>query len=581
MFDKFSLSREYSLLIVVTLIILTLFVYWPVQNYEFVGFDDNVYITLNSKTQSGITLDALFWAFNTKYFGLWNPLVWLSFMLDFELFGFNAGGYHWTNVMIHVFNTILLFFLLKNMTGAVWRSAFVAALFAIHPMNVESVAWIAERKNVLSTFFWILTMLFYVRYVKQPNWKRYLPVFINFALGLMSKPMLVTLPFVLLLMDYWPLDRTAIGTQREKETAGVLEIKKEKIKFLVLEKIPLFILSIVFSIITIYNPDSGIPLESSFIQKVDNTIFSYGMYLKKLFWPMDLSIIYLYVDAPAWQIFFSVLILIMITVLACKYFKKYSYLTVGWFWYLGTLFPVSGIIHIGPHTMADRYAYVPFIGLFIIIAWGMEQISSKGVFLKKILIPASVLTILLFTVAACNQIKIWTDTITLFENAIKKNPNNYLAYQVLGQEMSKNGENEKAIYYYDMALKANPNFSPAYSNKGLILKTIGRREEAFKNFQKAIQTNKFSVEAYHNMGVFYFENTNLNESIKYFLKAIEINPDYIESYNCLGVALAEKGNIEEGIKYFEKALRINPNNANAQKNLKIALERKKKNKADK
>ena len=200
MVDKFIIYQKHSIFVVLMLIILILGVYWSVQNYEFINFDDYIYVTENSHTQSGLTLDGFRWAFGTKYFGLWNPLVWLSFMLDYQLFGFNAGGYHWTNVIIHIFNTILLFFLFRNLTGAIWRSAFVAALFAIHPINVESVAWVAERKNVLSTFFWMLTMLSYVWYVKQPNWKRYLPVFVSFALGLMSKPMLVVLPFVFFLI---------------------------------------------------------------------------------------------------------------------------------------------------------------------------------------------------------------------------------------------------------------------------------------------------------------------------------------------------------------------------------------------
>ena len=217
MFDKLSMHQKYSILVVLMLIILTLGVYWPVQDYKFIGFDDSVYIIGDSHVQYGITKEGVCWAFTTKYFGLWNPLTWLSLMVDYQFFRFNAGGYHWTNVILHVLNSILLFLLFRNCTGAIWRSAFVAALFAVHPINVESVVWIAERKNVLSTFFWMLTMLFYVRYARQPDWKHYLPVFISFALGLMSKPMLMTLPFVLLLLDYWLLNRTAINTRNEIE----------------------------------------------------------------------------------------------------------------------------------------------------------------------------------------------------------------------------------------------------------------------------------------------------------------------------------------------------------------------------
>ena len=577
--------QKYSILVVLMLIILTLGVYWSVQNYGFTNFDDPVYVTQNSHIQSGITLDGFRWAFSTKYFGLWNPLTWLSLMLDYQLFGFNAGGYHWTNVIIHIFNTVLLFFLFRNLTGAIWRSAFVAALFAIHPINVESVAWIAERKNVLSTFFWMLTMLFYVWYVNKPNWKRYLPVFISFALGLMSKPMLVTLPFVLLLIDYWPLDRTAINTRNEIDTRLTLKAGKEKLSFLILEKVPLFILSAISIHITIQLPQlsqltqftqSAGTIDSSFIQRISNAIFSYAMYLKKLFWPMDLSISYLYLNIPVWHIFLSAVFLIIITILVCKYFKKYPYLPVGWFWYLVTLIPVIGIFQIGEHTMADRYAYVTFIGLFIIIAWGAEQISSKNVLLKKLFIFATVSIIILLAVATYNQIKLWTNTRTLFEDALKKDPNNYVAYAIIGQEMANNGENEKALYCYDMALKLNPRFYAAYNNKGLVLLRMGKRSEALKIFEKALQLDKFAAGAYYNIGLFYLEDNNLNKSIAYSLKAIEIKPDYTEAYNHLGVALVKKGKIQEGIFQFEKALHIDPYYKNAQKNLRIALEMKKK-----
>jgi tetratricopeptide (TPR) repeat protein len=584
MIDKFNIYQKNSIFVVLMLIILILGVYWSVQNYEFINFDDNIYVTENSHTQSGITLDGFRWAFGTQYFGLWNPLVWLSFMLDYQLFGFNAGGYHWTNVIIHVFNTILLFFLFRNLTGAVWRSAFVAALFAIHPINVESVAWVAERKNVLSTFFWMLTMLSYVWYVKQPNWKRYLPVFVSFALGLMSKPMLVVLPFVLLLLDYWPLNRTAINTQNETTIQATLKAGKEKLNFLILEKVPLFILSTILMCITIYShqsdhaPQSKRIIASFFIQRINNAIFSYAMYLKKLFWPTDLSIPYLYLNISIWHLFLSAIFLIIITILVCKYFKKYPYLPVGWFWYLGTLIPVLGIVKFGEHTMADRYAYVPFIGLFVIIAWGAEQISSKKIYLKKSFIFASVLIIVLLSVATYNQIKLWANTVTLFEHALKTDPNNYVAYAVIGHEMLNNGENEKALYCYDMALKLSPGFYGAYINEGIVLMAMGKRYDALKFFEKAMRLDKFQANAYYDIGLFYMADNKLDESIPYFIKAIEIKPDYKEAYNELGVVLVKKGRIQEGVLQFEKALHINPYYKDSQKNLQIALEMNKKNK---
>lgn len=585
MFDNINTHQKYSILAVFILVLLVLSVYWPVQNYEFINFDDNVYITENIHVQSGITLGGLYWAFSTKYFGLWNPLVWISFMIDYHFFGFNAGGYHWTNVILHIFNTILLFFIFRNMTGTVWRSAFVAALFAIHPINMESVAWIAERKNVLSTFFWMLTMLFYVRYVKQPNWKRYMPVFICFALGLMSKPMLVTLPFVLLLMDYWPFNRVVINKPNVTNIADALKSGREKLSFLILEKIPLFILSVISLYITLYTaihtPSSEKIIYITFKQRITNVIFSYVMYLKKLFWPGDLSIYYLHLNVPIWQVILSAVILIMVTILVCIYFKKHPYLPVGWFWYLGTLLPVIGIIQIADHTMADRYAYVPLIGIFVMIAWGTEQISSKAVYLKRIFMFAAVLIIALFTVAAHNQIKIWTNTFTLFENALKKDPNNHMAYHWIGREAATNGENEKALYYYDMALKIRPGFYPSYYYKGRVLMRMGKRDEAYKSYEKAIQFKKSLAVAYYDLAFLCFEDNDLDKAMAYLTKAIAEVPDYIESYNGLGAVLIKKGRIPEAIVQFQKVLKIDPHNKTAQRNMRVATEMiKKKEKSE-
>lgn len=574
MLDKrYDMKRYQSILVVLMLIILTIGIYWPIQNYEFINYDDSIYIIKNNNIHAGITLEGLYWAFSAKYFDLWTPLVYVSFMLDYQLFGFHAGGYHWTNVTIHIFNTILLFFLFKNITGTIWRSAFIAALFAVHPMNVESVAWIAERKNVLSTFFWMLTMLFYVWYIKQPNWKRYVSMLISFALGLMSKPMLITLPFVLLLMDYWPLDRMVIET-RNNNIEGGNYLKKEKTLLLVLEKVPMVAISAMAAFINIYsprsNPEPQVLMQTDFIQRINTAIFSYGMYIKKLLWPTDLSILYMDYNIPLWHVFFCAVFLIIITFFVSRYFKRYPYLFVGWFWYLGTMIPVSGIFPIGDHTMADRYAYVTFIGLFVMMAWGAKQFFSKNVYLKKLSIFTAVLMISFFTVSAVHHVKVWASTTTLFEDALKKNPNNFFACQILGYEMAKKGQHEKALQYYDKALITNPNVWPAYNNKGLILNTLGRREEALYNFQKAIQVNKFSVEAYHNIGAYYYENKHFDEAIKYFSKAVEINPYYVESYNYLGVVFIEQGKIDEGVKYFKKVLQMDPRNMNAQKNLKIA-----------
>ncbi|HOZ62033.1 MAG TPA: tetratricopeptide repeat protein [Smithellaceae bacterium] len=573
MFEKNNISRKQSILVILIIIAMVLYIYWPVQDYGFIYFDDDVYITQNIHLQSGITTDGLRWAFTTTYFGLWNPLTWLSLMLDYRIFGLNAGGYHWTNVILHILNAVLLFFLLRILTGAEWRSAFVAALFAVHPINVESVAWIAERKNVLSTFFWMTTMLCYVWYAKRPGWKRYVPVLISFAMGLMSKPMLVTLPFVLLLIDYWPLNRTAIAI--EETTGHPLNLKKEKISFLIMEKIPLFILSAIVIFLTIGAPRTDQTIYTTFAWRMGNVVFSYVAYLKNLFSPLDLHVYYLSLSVPFWKLFACAVFLIFVTIFVCRYFKRHPYLPVGWFWYLGTFVPVIGFIQIADHTMADRYAYVPFIGIFMMIAWGGEKVFPKTVFLKKILIVLFILIIIFFAVTSRNQIKIWENTVTLFNHVIEKDPKNHLAYQVIGQEMAKRGEHEKALTYFDTALKIHPQFFPAYSNKALVLKKMGKHDEAMKNFETAGRLNKNSPELFYNLSFIYLEEGNYEESLQYALKAIRIKPDYEEAYNIAGIASVEAGKIKEGIDYFQKSLRINPRNLHAQRNLKITLEKNK------
>jgi Tfp pilus assembly protein PilF len=284
----------------------------------------------------------------------------------------------------------------------------------------------------------------------------------------------------------------------------------------------------------------------------------------------------MYFNIPAWKIFISVALLIIFTIFVCRYFKKHPYLPVGWFWYLGTFVPVIGIIQIADHTMADRYAYVPFIGIFIIIAWGAEEVLSKTFFLKKILIFILVLIIMFFTVASRNQVNLWVDTVTLFENALEKDPNNHMAYQIIGQEMAKRGEYEKALKYFDMTLKIRPQFYPAYNNKAVVFQKIGKRHEALQNFEMSARIYKFSAETYFSIGFIYLEDGKFNQSIEYALKAIKIKPDYQAAYDMAGIAFVEKGKIQEGIKYFEKSLRINPLNKNTQNNLRMALEKSKK-----
>ncbi len=576
-----KLKREHRVsLIILVLAILTLATYWQVQDHEFINYDDQLYITKNYLTQSDISLKSIAGALKDVHTGNWHPVTMLSHMLDWQLFGYNAGGHHWTNVIIHIFNTILLFLLLRMMTGAIWRSAFVAALFAIHPINVESVAWIAERKNVLSTFFWFLTMICYVWYVRSPVWKRYWTVLIFFVLGLMSKAMLVTLPFVLLLMDYWPLDRTNIRQQEGQPVPSVL-VQKEKLSVLILEKIPLFIIAVVFIGLTLYAQqtlNAFSSLESvSFSNRMMNAVVSYVWYIKKLFWPTDLAVFYPHSTMLAWQASSAALFLIVVTLLVSKYIRKYPYLVVGWFWYLGTLVPVIGLVQVGLQSMADRYAYVPLIGLFIIIAWHIPQAILKWRHSRIYTFSIFIIFIIIFTVSTYIQIGIWKNTATLFEEALKMNPENYMAYNILGSEEAGKGNPQKALHYYQMSIKLNPKYARAYSNAGNEYLKLGQYREADMYYQKAIAINDRLADAYYNLGVLNLVTNRPDEALVQFHKALTIMPDFMDARFNLGVALFRMGKISDAIEHFEKALGLNPKSMEARKALKISRDMQKNN----
>jgi protein O-mannosyl-transferase len=588
MVTDFKMAHKHkNIIISLVLIILVLAAYWNVQYYEFVNYDDSLYVYDNYRIRSGINIENLIYAVTDIHTGHWHPLAILSHILDWQLFGNNAGGHHWTSVIIHILNTILLFIFFRYATGAIWKSAFIAALFALHPLNVESVAWIAERKNVLSTFFWILTMLSYVWYVQLPSWKRYLPVFFCFALGLMSKSMLVTLPFVLLLLDYWPLNRMGINYQNDdqNETASIIA-DKNRILSLILEKVPLLVLTIISTCLTFYAAQSVntvaigniLPLTA----RVSNAIFSYAVYIKKLFWPFDLAVFYPHTHIPIWQVSIAALLLSVITILTIKYYRKYPYLIVGWFWYLGTLVPVIGLVQAGSQSMADRYTYIPFIGLFIIISWSVSQNLFKTKYAKTITSLTCIFIVIILSVITYNQVKVWNNTAMLFKGALKSNPNNYLAYNMLGLDAADRGDNELALSYYNVALKFSPHFDQAYNNAGLVLVKMGRRYEASKYFEKAIQINKFSAEAYYNLGLFLMQENNFDRAVPYFSKAIEIKKNsgsglLVDAHTNLGIALARRGDTQKALEHFQEALRYNPQSEDAKRNYDIvrALQEKK------
>ena len=375
---KGFLIKKRDLLTCLFIIMVTLSVYWQVQNFDFLNFDDDMYVTDNHHVQEGLTLKSIIWAFTTIHASNWHPLTWLSHMLDCQLYGINAGWHHLTNLLFHIANTLLLFFVFQKMTGCFWQSVFVATLFALHPLHVESVAWISERKDVLSTFFWMLTMWSYTRYVERLEVNRYLLVILFFTLGLMSKPMLVTLPFVLLLLDFYPLYRFRF----QKSDTSANPKQRSNILLLVLEKIPLLVLTAVSSAVTLYAQKHGEAIMSldaiSLKIRISNAVVSYIKYIGKMIYPSNLAVMYPFQGIlPWWKITGACLILVSMSLLAIRIIKQSSYFAVGWLWYIGTLVPVIGLVQVGNQSMADRYTYVPLIGLFIIITWGVSELMVQ------------------------------------------------------------------------------------------------------------------------------------------------------------------------------------------------------------
>ncbi len=562
-----------DLLICLFLVIATLAVYWQVQHYTFIDFDDDL-IVLNPYVQDGLSLKGICWSFSTavtdgKY---WKPLTWLSHMLDYQLYGADFGMHHSMNLILHVINSILLFLVFQQMSNATWRSAFVAGLFALHPLNVESVAWITQRHNVLSSFFGLLTLYSYTFYTKYSNVYRYAMVLSIFTLGLMAKPMLITLPFVLLLLDYWPLGRIADFKSK---------VAKAQIKKLVLEKIPFLVLSLISILLSFQRIGSSfVPAESFPIAlRIENALVSYVKYILKMIWPHDMAVYYPYPDIiPAWQWIGAGLLLVCFTFFSFRMITKKPYLIVGWLWYVGTLVPVIGLVQAGLQPeLADRNAYISFIGLFIIIAWGGLEILSRWRY-KIIGFKIIVLVILIFfMIITWQQVKYWTNSITLFKHAIKVTENNFMAHNNLGFALAEQGKTSEAIDHYKQALKILPDFELAHLNMGVAKAAQGRHDAAVSHYQAALKIRPGLVAAHNNLGNIKFRQDLIFEAMKYYSEALRINPDYAEALNGMGGALVRTGKLDEAIYYFRKALEIRPGFIKAERNLYNVLEYKRKN----
>ena len=563
------------ILICSALALLTIITYWPLKDCGFIHLDDNAYVYENGYVQQGLNWKSVQWAFSvesTNRSGHWVPITWLSLMLDHELFGFNPHGYHFTNLFFHILNVILLFLIFHHMTKALWPSAFVAALFAIHPLHVESVAWVTERKDVLSTFLWMLTMESYVLYTERKTVVRYFLTIIFFIVGLMAKSMLLTLPFVLILLDYWPLNRfqTALSTSDS-------QVARRSIRPLLVEKLPIFALAGVFSVIpylaylAAQKATDAVSLSFPFALRIENALRSYVIYIGKMILPWDLAIFYPYPMAmPLWQTLGAILILAAISAFVLVLRDRSPYLLFGWLWYLGTLLPAIGLIQAGGQAYADRYTYIPLIGLFIMVAWGVPELLRQWGCREKAFFTLFVLSILLLCIVTRTQVGYWQNSIKLFEHAIKVTDHNYVAYNSLGFAYNDLGDYGQAVVYFDKAIEINPRFIYAYINRGAAYNGLGNHRQALVDFDRAIEINPGDADAHYNLGVAYNGLGNHRQAIVDFDRAIEINPGDADAYNNRGIAYDSLGNHRQAIGDFDRAIEINPGDADAYNNRGIA-----------
>ncbi len=523
---KFNTNQKFHAkpeLIISGIIALSVFVIFKqTGGYSFISFDDGAYIKNNVHVIKGLSLKNIKWAFTTGLTGNWHPLTWISYMLDVELYGVTPGMIHMTNVFLHTINSLLLFLVLKNITGKTWRSGLVAILFSIHPLHVESVAWISERKDVLSFFFGFLSIWFYVQSIKFSKIKNYLLSIFFFILGLMSKSMLVTLPFVLLLLDLWPLNRLGFG-------------HLNKNKFVFIEKIPFLFLSLCMSIVTFYTQKEGNAVASLDIYPMDlricNALVSYLSYLGKICCPINLAILYPRLEVISLlKTFYSFYILFFITRFTIRTYSRKPYLLIGWLWYLGTLFPVIGIVQVGMQGMADRYMYIPSIGIFISFIWLVFDFCNKR---RKVLIGAVLGCALffLFTLISYTQTSYWENSLLLYNHSISVTKKNYVLHRFLGDVLMEYKQFEKSEDEFLKAIKINPKYVAAYNGLGSLYLQTNRNEIASHFFHKGLILNPDNTGLLNNLGVTYAKLNDLDSAIQYFQKALIIDPDFMDAQN--------------------------------------------------
>ena len=548
-------SRRTALGVCFLLALVVFFIFGRTLWYGFVNFDDGDYFSSNYHVKAGLTWKGVLWAFQTGYASNWHPLTWLSLMLDAQLFGTGPAGPHLTNVLLHAANAVLLFLLLKRLTSTLWPSAFVAALFAIHPLHVESVVWVSERKDVLSGLFFMLTLLMYARYAEQskargPKSKVFYGLaLLFFALGLMSKPMLVTLPFVLLLLDYWPFGR--VTSDKWRVTRFRIPVPQlSSLNHLLLEKLPFLLLSTASCVATVLAQREALksmivlPLTLRF----GNALVSCVTYIVQMVWPDNLAVFYPYrFDIPAWQTAGAGALLLFITLLVFRTARRFPYFTTGWLWYLGMLVPVIGLVQVGNQSHADRYTYLPLIGLFMVIIWAAGDLLSVWRYRHRVLGFGIVHRGGSIDGYAPIQTSYWRNDESLWAHALNCTSGNYIAHNDLGYVLAAQGRTAEAIEHYQKALEINPHSAEAHLNWGILLARQGRTAEAIEHYQKALEIDPDYADADNNLGTVFLNQGRLDEAAEYCHRALEANPSFAEAHNNLGILLAKQGRIAGAI----------------------------------
>jgi tetratricopeptide (TPR) repeat protein len=546
----------------VALFVLTTAVHWPATDNGFVNYDDDHYVTANPRVQAGLGWDNLRWAFTTTELSNWHPVTWLAHTADAQAFGLEPRGHHATSVVLHALNAALLFWLLFQATGAGAPSLLVAALFALHPLNVQSVAWISERKNVLSTLFWLLTLWAYGAWTRRPRALLYLAALLALALSLLTKPMAVTMPFVLLLLDYWPLDRWARGQRR-----------------LWLEKLPFLAMAIALSVIAfIVQREAGSMVATETIAwsaRAANALWSYLAYLGQAVWPVGLAAFYPHPEAslPPGRVAAAAALLLAVTALLFAGRARLRPQLVGWLWYLGTLVPVIGLVQVGTQAMADRYAYVPLIGIFVAVAWTGAALVARGYFPKEVAAGLSAVALVALGVATVQQTGVWRDSVTLFEHTTAVEPEAWVAQYNLANAYDALGRHEDAVVRFRETIRLRPEFARAHNNLGNALDALGRTAEALPSYERAVQLKPDLVEAYNNLGIAYAALGRHDAGLAALRTAVQMRPDFMEAHLNLSIELREHGQLAEAKKEGDLAVSLRPESALARFHRALVLVR--------